>query len=628
MGLFAVALFAAGSRLIRLASHPGGLLDGAAEHGLLARTLVEHGPAAALHEAGTHSLPLAALIALVSRFIGFDVAAPAVGTALTGTAAALFTALWLRRALGPGWGIAGGTLLAGSFWPLLFSRIGLSPIVGAAALAALLWLLQEALSRRGDEALPWYAAAGMAAAVGFAADPILRMMPLLLLAAFGVLLPRRHTGEAIAGQREGMALTAFIAVLASLPVVSTQIGEPDRPIVWVETPGLPGLVATSAGDLLRGYGASLARLIWPGSMDAGLHLPPDALLDPWLVPWALLGFAIALVQRQSPGIMIGLNWIPLLLLPAALSDPGHPGRLLPLLPLLTLLILLGMRAAIVAVPRPSLRPPVVALVMLTVIGTTLWGTWRYFTGWAPAEATADVVNRDTVAAVQALRRLPPDGPILLHSGSHQAVAAYLADDIPQRIDVAARDLLVLPGDPIGGLQDGWLVIPASAPTDPLLLSLSDRIGTAEVGTDDDGDELYRIYRVDGRLGLQLPLSVPTIPWTDGISFQGFHLTPLPDGRVAFLFAWALSDNTPAQTLVVRLAPSGNALAGNEARIPLPATTPHHPVIVIASATLDIPITDGALELAVALMDDQERPQMVADADDAGFVLLERYRFTQ
>lgn len=622
-GLTLILLAAGALRLARLADLPPGLPGAAAEHGLLARAMVEGGIAGAMREPGTASVPLAAIVALAGRLTGFDATTPALGAALAGTVAVGGTALWLRRALGPAWGLAGGVLLAGSFWPLLFGRLGLSPVVGAAALAALLWLLREAIGRPLRVALGWYTLAGLAAAVGFAADPALRIMPGLLLVGLGAALwQARAGGSSSRDAAWGLGVTLLTAVLAALPWVVAQGAVPGQLGPSTPTPGLPGATAADLAGAAYGYGVSLARLVWPGTGDAGLHLPGAPLFEPWLAPWALLGGGVALRRARQPRAAVGLAWGALLLLPAALVDPGHPGRLVPALPLLVLLPLLGMRAAVARAGQGRARLAVGALVVATLAGTVSVGPWRYFQGWATDPATAAALDAGVVASLEALRQLPPDEPVVYSTAAeHAAVVRYLAHDVAP-LEVDGRHLLLLPGDPMRGVRRGWLVIPAATPLNPHLLELFAGIPPVAVGRDAGGAEAYRVYRIDERVGQRIPLSVPTIAWADGAVFQGFRLTPLADGRAAVVLAWALPAGSGPRVAVVQL--TGDARS--EARLALPPTAPGQPVIAVGSVTLDIPATTGPLGLRLGLLDGDNRPIAVPGADADGLLLLERYRF--
>lgn len=615
-------LAAAGAlRVVWLGDLPPGLPGAAAEHGLLARALVESGIPGALRDADAASVPLAALIAMAGRLTGFDVATPALGAALAGTATVGFTALWLRRAVGPVGGLAGGALLAGSFWSLLFGRLGLSPAVGAAGLAALLWLLLEAIRRPLRLALPWYVLAGLAAAVAFAADPVLRVVPALLLVALGAALWRARRSESDRDVAWGLAISLLVATLAALPVVAGGGGAAGRLGFWSPTPGLPGDTVSGITETIHGYGSALSRIVWPGAPDTALNLPDAPLFDLWLVPWVLVGSVVAVRRVRRPLATVGLVWGALLLLPAALVDPDHPGRLLPALPLLTLLPVLGMRVAVERAHGRWRRVVMTGAAVATIAATVITGAWRYFAGWAADPATGWALDAGVVASLAAIRDLPPDGMVVYSTYGRDAVVRYLSGDAP-RVDVDGRHLLLLPGDPATGVRRGWLVVPAATPVDPHLMEIFAEIPPVEVAHAPDGAELYRVYRIDERLGQHIPLSVPTIPWGDGIVFQGFRLTPLEGGRVTLVFAWALPAGSAAHTAAVQLA--GESIS--EARLALPATAPDQPMIALAMATLDIPGTSEPLDLRLALLDADGRPNAVPGADADGFLLLERYRF--
>ncbi|HUZ02083.1 MAG TPA: hypothetical protein VMU89_17185 [Thermomicrobiaceae bacterium] len=624
-GLVVLLVLAAGSRLLRLDRLPTGLPDAAAANGVLARAIAGQGAAGPI-VIGDRSLPLAALVALVGRVAGFGADAPGLGTALAGIASALLVGLWLRRAVGPAWGIAGGLALAGSFWPLLFDRIGLSPAMGAAALAALLCCLAEARVRPPQAALPWYALAGVAAAIGFAADATLRVMPALLVvvliaAAWEARVPGRGA-RSTRGDLAGPTLMLVVALLAGLPFVLARWSDPALLAFWGVTPGTGGHLPAGALDALGGFGAALARLVWPGAVDPALNLPGDPLFAPWLAPWALLGLAVALRQLRRTEVAAALVWGLLLLVPAALSQPVGPARLVPALPLLIALPVLGMAAVVGRVRCWRGGASVaVALVVLTLIGNGAWTGWRYVGVWAPSPATADALGASVVEALQAVDRLPAGDPVEFSIVGHAGVVDYLGADQPTRQDFDGSRVLPVPSD-----GDGWLVVPQATPVDPALLQLLNGIPPYAIGRDASGRERYRVYRLDSRVRGRVPFSVPTTQFADGALFEGVQVYPGGKGSAAVVTAWQIPAGAGPPRVRVRLGLSGTR--GTIAETTLPPTAPGRPTYLLALSVVTVPGTSDPVDLGVSLLDASGRPVAAPGLGTDGYLSAGTYRFSR
>lgn len=621
MGLGLVVLVAALTRLLWLSHLPPGLLEAAAANGLLARDATGRG-LALVRDVGDRSPLLAGLIALAGRLIGFGPLTPLLGSALAGIATAALTALWLRRPFGALWGVVGGLIVAGGFWPLLFDRTGLSPAAGAAALAALLWLLQEAIDRPGPDALGWYALAGLAAGIGFSADPPLGIMPLLLVVAVAAVLWESRLGSpAASAATGGLVLTVLAALLTTMPFVVSQLRDPAHLAFWRATPGLPGHAAADAAQVLRDYGLSLVRLVWQGRTDPTLNLPGDPLLGWALAPWTLLGLALALRRARCPRVAAGLAWGALLLVPAALSDPGHPGRLLAALPLLVALPVAGMRAAANWSRRTRLVVPAAVLIVATLLGNAAWSGWRYFAVWAPSTATAAAFAAGETDSLLALTSLPPDQPVFYSTYGRPDLVRYLGPESPPRVDFDGRYVLPLPVD-----EDAWLVLPRDTPVDPALLAVFNGLPPVTIATDAAGHERYRIYRIDQRVRARLPFGVPTTPYTDGTVFAGDRVIPVSANRVAVVLTWRLPAGAPAHRLRVRFRATGGAGAPAEAEIALPANTSSFPIDLLTLAALAPPVTGSPVDLSIALLDTSGHALTAPGVDDAGYLLVDRFQF--
>lgn len=599
--------------LYRLADLPAGLLQAEAAHGLLARAATEDGPSL-LNAAGDYSLVLSASIALAGRPLGFDIEAVRLGAALAATGTVILTSLWLRHVFGPGWGLVGGLIVAGSFWPLLFGRLALSPIAGAMMLAALLACLWEAIGRDGRTGNRWYVAAGVVAWLGFVADPALRILPLLLFVACAVQVwnLRRLTGRWWASPPP---LWRTLAVFAILLSVSLDPNETAHLWFWSPTPGLATSTVGNLANAMRGYGAALWRLVWFGSESRELNLPADPLFNLAIVAWAMPGLIVALRRIREPVIMAGLLWGALLLVPAAVLEPVHPGRLLPTMPLLVALPVAGMYATVRTVQHTAMAPLVVpVLIILTVGGNLIWSSWHYFANWAEEQSTVAVMNADVVDALSAIDTLPATDMILFSTYDQPEILSYLQPEPSRRQDFDGREAL-----PIPLKQDGYLVMPQTTAVDPALLLVFERVEPQQAGG-------VSIYRIDDRAREALPLSVPTTSFGQQLRFLGHVLEPRRQ-ELAVVVAFSLPGGGSAHRLSVQLRPVESAEPAQEVEVILPGELLNGPHVLLRLVSLEAPAPGTAADLLIRLQDAQGNLLSSSGLDPQGYLFLNRYTFS-
>lgn len=622
MGL--VLLLGGAAFIYRLGSLPSGLLNAEAANGLLAREAVGHG-GSLIVDAGNRSPLLAALIALAARPFGFDVFTARLGAALAGMATAVFTGLWLRRVFGSIWGVVGGLIVAGSFWIVVFSRVALSPIAGAASVAALLWLLTEALARGSQtDAIAWYVGAGVVAGIGFMSDPALRIVPILLVVALAF-AAGEHRDDLRHSEVVGLLLTLLAALMVAGPFVGHTLDTPSLLGFWTPTPGLPGATITQTSELLRGYGIALARLVWPLHGALGLNLPDEPLLGPIILPWAVIGLVVVARQLRNRLALTGLCWGVLLLLPAAAITTVHPGRLVELLPLLVALPVAGLRFITQRAARQQrARIGLVALVCVLLCGNAAWSNWRYFHDWVHAPATTQAFAGSARDSLNAVDALPASDFVLYSTSGHDDVLSYLEpadadqNSTHSRVDFDGAELLPIP---LNGA--GYLVVPDDTPVDPALLQLIGSSALPELAGPG-----YHVYRIDQRARDQLPLAIPTTPFANGAAFLGNQLTATSAGRLTVVLAWQLPVNGTAESLRVRLQPVDGTGPTQIVNASLPGNLWNQPYDLLRLVTFKAPVPGVSADLSVELLDAHGNPITGAGLDTDHFLFLNRYTFSR
>jgi hypothetical protein len=620
-GLILILLLTGLTLFIRIGSLPAGFLDAEAANGLLAREASGHG-GALLSQAGSRSPLLAGLIALIGRPLGFDVLTARLGAALAGMGTALFTALWLRRVFGPVWGVIGGLILAGSFWFILFSRVALSPIAGALALSLLLWCLAEGLALGPrPEALIWYGGAGVAAGIGYLSDPTMRILPALLLIALasaalehGVMM--RHQ------EIVGLLLALLVGLVVAGPFIRHNVDTPTLLSFWTPTPGLAGTHVTTVHEALRNYGLALARLGWPVPASLGLNLPDVSLFGPFVLPWAIVGLAVALRHLRLRLVATALICGAVLFIPAAAITPVHPGRLLTLLPLLVALPVVGIRFLYQQAPSLRYRAALVALVAVMLAGNAGWSSWRYFHDWAGEPQTAIAFSAGTRDALDASASLPGTDTVYFSRGSYDDLQDYLAPNPTtgehERIDFEGGEMLPIPVE-----GTGYLVSPDASPVAPPLLQAVGLSPLAELSRDG-----YDVYRIDQRARDQFPLSVPTDTFSDGTRFLGHQLSVGTGNTLQVVLAWEVPGDGQAHTIRVRLRPVDGAGRDQVVDVSFPGGLLDEPYVLLRLVTLQAPAPGTSADLSVALLDAGGKALAADGLDPDNYLFLNRYTFSR
>jgi hypothetical protein len=617
IGIFLVALIAGIGRLLRLGQYPGGMTEAEAEHGLLARQIGDFGLQWAIENAGALSIPLVVVISWVGSLPGYDADTPRIASALFGAGSILFTGLWLNRAMGPIWGLASSAVLAGSFWHILFSRLGIGQIVGAFAIAALCWLLTEASVRKGSRATPWYVLAGLAAGIGFLATPSLRLLPLVILVPLVVsLIHLRRAQESLEARNWLLATAASYLTISPFLIANRSDVRLWTP--WTATPGLPGQDMTDLSSIPGALIDSVTALAISSDSERGLNLPSDPWFSLLMLPWALIGILglisasndPSLRERFQVGVAVGIVAI----LGISAVDAGHPGQLLILSPGLAALAVYGFRTALRWARVRTVRYALAGLVVLGVAAETAVSI-QHYEEWSRDPATRDAVHTDVTDVINRATALETDEPVFVTYSGSETVLDYFRTTA-RRHTYDGSLTFQFPAD-----EDGYLIIAEPIP-DPLV-ELLEYTGSVTAPLGDTG---LAAYRLDDRLRREMPLSVPTVRYPNGPELQGASiLSQQTDNVASFLIAWKSPPDSAEFVVESRLRPTDPARDATAASATLPANPLRGHLYQILIIEIDIPASDVASDLEIRLRRVDGSIVPVADMDQDGYLFLERYQ---
>ncbi len=512
-------------------------------------------------------------------------------------------------------------MLAGSFWLILFSRLALSPVAGALALAFLLWCLSEALERGARlDAFIWYGLAGMGAGLGYISDSTARILPAILLIAL-VSAAFEHRASLRHHEVVGLLFALLVGLAVAGPFIRHTLDTPTLLSFWTPTPGLPGTHLSSWQEAPRAFGSALARLGWPLSGALGLNLPDVALFGPFILPWAIVGLGVLVInlRRRLVTTLAVAGFV--LLASAAAITPVHPGRLLTILPLLIALPVAGCRFLYQQSPSARYRMALIGLIVLMLAGNAGWSSWRYFGDWAGSDATALALSVSVSDSLSAVASLPGDDPVFYSAAGYDELRHYLAPTASsgthRRIDFDGGEMLPFPAE-----GSGYVVAPAAVPVAPSLLQAAGLSRLDELSTDG-----YDVYRLDQRARDQLPLSIPTTTFSGNVRFLGHQLAPSDDGQLNVVVAWELPGDGSAHTLRVRLRPVDGAGETQIVDVTLPGDLLDHPYDLLRLVRLTAPATGTSADLSIALLDADGHPLTAPGVDSDNYLFLNRYTFS-
>jgi hypothetical protein len=139
---------------------------------------------------------------------------------------------------------------------------------------------------------------------------------------------------------------------------------------------------------------------------------------------------------------------------------------------------------------------------------------------------------------------------------------------------------------------------------------------------------YQIYRVDQRARDELPLAIPTTPFSDGTIFLGHQLTATADGKLSVVLAWQLPENANAHSLRLRLRPIDGSGPTQTVDASLPGNLLAQPYDLLRLVHLNAPANGVSADLSVQLLDAQGHPLTTSGLDPDGYLFLNRYTFNR
>ena len=484
------------------------------------------------------------------------------------------TMRWARREFGAGTAVVAGLGLAISWWPIIFSRVGLRPILEPVllVLAAWFWPKRPLLSGL-FLGLSLYSYTG--ARVVF-------LMPLLFAIYWYVTQKGNRKNETNLGLPAIKVL--LIAVLVAAPMFLTLWADPTLQQRVDQLAGpLEALQEGDATPILESGIATLGVFNFTGDPRWTYSLPNRPLFDWGTAVLFYAGLLIVLWHWRQPRVAYVLIWLGVTLIPSAVT-PQSPStvRLVGAMPVIYLMPGLAVTAVInylKAKDEKAASWRITGLqlaqgIFLVILLVNFSRTWvDGFIDWPQAETTR--LNHYQTVLLDMARhwRENPAGSLVVAEAFFEPIDQYslirtLGTDPQARWIQTGSEVagaIIIPG---GG--DGRLYVPEFAPPAPELLEMAGLDTIPHFRSQNQPS--FAIYQIPATLPtLQ---NRPSVLFGNIVSLIGYEILPLTveDHLVVFTL-WRVEQQLPSDLAAfVHLVDSENQIMAQHDGLDAASTT--------------------------------------------------------
>lgn len=542
-----VLVVAAGIRLFMLQDVPPGLSQDEVLNADIAE-LIRQGQNALFFREGFGHEPMYHYLAAPFRpLLGDNFLAIRLPSVYLGLLLVALTMGWVRRDFGPVAGLVTGAGLAISWWPVVFSRIGLRPILEPLLLVLAAWFWR----RR-----PWLA--GLFLGLSMYSYTAARAMFLLPagLALYLLIFGRKH--QDFREELKSSLVVLVAGLVISMPLFLTLWADPSlqQRVDQLGDP-LSELLNGQVGPVLRLSVATLGVFSVKGDPRWTYSIPGRPFFDPLTAMFFFGGFILSVSRWRQTNYVFVLLWLLVGVLPSAIT-PQAPStiRIIGALPIVYLFPGLAIswlykRAypAFGRSVRTRLHPGIVRVgliaVLVGLVALNLGLTIRDgFVRW-PAELETRFKYQTVLLDIARRWQEHPFGSPVIADGfyepiDHDSIRRDFGNNLPVRW-VQNGGAVVFPEE-----GSGFLFVPEYAPLEQELSTL------AGLKTEPDyrspGQPSFAVYELPNE-----PI-LPTLPdpptFDDLITLLGYSLLPArADGSFPLITYWQVEDMLPADLAI-------------------------------------------------------------------------------
>lgn len=652
-----ILLLAAGLRLFMLQDVPPGLHQDEVLDADIA-LFIRQGQHALFFREGYGHEPLYHYLAVpFAPLLGDNFLAVRLPSVFLGLFLVALTMGWTRRKFGTLPALVAGAGLAISWWPIIFSRIGIRPILLPVLLMLAFWFWPiPGMKRDADDAdgadyaverahhpfapaglfrdwRPLAAALFLGLAIySYTAARVVLLIPLFfLLYLLAVRAKRQHLRKT--------AVIFLVALLLFLPLYLTLRADPSlqQRVEQLEGP-LAALRQGDARPVLAMSAATLGVVTFSGDPRWTYSLPARPFFDLFTGLFFYGGVLLALLKaRREPRQAFVLIWLAVCLLPSAITpDAPSSVRLVGAMPVVYLLPALALQRILAAGSRIASRygrgqfslPNLLftLLLLATLFGLNLGRTIRDgFVLWPAQVETGLRYQTHFLDIARHWQRDASHTPVIADSWyepiDHDSVRRNLGRDLPARWIQSGRALVF----PAAG--NGRLYLPEFVALDPLLLEV------AALPAVPAGESVRRpslaIYELPPEPWLP-PLDEP-VAFDEKVTLLGYRLSP--DGAaLAVVTLWRVEAELPWDLAIFMhlVGPGNQVLAQDDALDAVPERLrPGDTVLQLHRLPLPPQRPPGSYRLLVGLYTRSDGRRMrLVDQTSEYWVLVEDLNFDE
>jgi 4-amino-4-deoxy-L-arabinose transferase-like glycosyltransferase len=526
-------------------------------------------------------------------------------------------------------------VLAISRWHILFSRVGIEPILVPLFLGLMLLLFWHAL--RTNKPAAWILL-GLLSGLSMYIYPAARLLPIVMAAIVGAIA---LTERPLLQQHwRGLLGAGAIAIVVFLPMGWRWARNPDLLILRSAQ-----VVATSPaqGNLASNLLASLGMFSLRGDQDPRNNVPGLPALDILMTIPFCLGIGVALWRWRRPVFSSLLLSGLIMLLPTILSEYApHFRRAIGAIPAVAMLCGLGL-AVILGHPgmRQLRRLGGVAIVGVILLGSAILSVTAYFNRWGQSPDLYYAYDQGLWEIGQYVSELPADETVLLtpRPASDATLAFAWREGRPVRHFDGRHAVPIPSADLAAGKAVDYVVIEhEDFRATPLLRELFPQAQEVKTFKDPNGQVYARVLRVQGSASpVRRPWRPVTAGWP-GVRLVGYDLSTdgvYKPGDMVYLQLWwqvdeaIKSDWTVFTHLLGPAKADGNAVwAGRDGQPgggSLPTTAWAAGDLILDEYQLPLPdnIPPGEYRIEIGLYDpaaDGKRIEMVNPAGQDHLIL--------
>lgn len=568
----AILLLAAAARLIMLAESPPGLAQDEVLDADIA-LFIRQGEHALFFRHGYGHEPLYHYWAApFQALLGDNILSIRLPAVFLGLLLVALTLRWAKRDFGATAAVVAGLGLAVSWWPIIFSRIGIRPIMEPVLLVAAMWFWPLRSRRIGRREGVSAGLAGLFLGLSiytYTAARVAPLIPVALLIVLGVryLWAGRSGREAdelpaIRAQAAYAAIIAVVALVVFAPLALTLRANPDlqQRLEQLEGP-LSALEAGDPGPVLNATIATLGVFSFTGDPRWTYSLPGRPLFDLATAALFYAGLALALWRWRQPRYAVLVIWLAVALLPSALSpDAPSTVRLIGALPVVYLMPGLSIDAAerwlrARSGPTASERNRFVPLflgILSLILAINVYRTARDgFVRW-PAELETRLRYQTALRDIgNHWRHLAPDRPLVVAEVFFEPIDA---DSLRRGVGEETAARWVQTGAGVAGAlvwplpvegRTGALYVPEYAPLDPDLMAMAGLSRKPDFRS--DGSPSFAVYMLPASPAVELAQrSDEFVSESNGelMTLAGTTIPDVAEGEILFASWWRVAGALP------------------------------------------------------------------------------------